>query len=94
LVWRIANDGGSIGKRFAARRQGAVVQGSSNVQEAKLEAINSHTGLKAIEYILVAAPATLLLSVYLFGSLVIRSQFDVPKACRVNAQTEYAAPRG
>jgi hypothetical protein len=59
-----------------------------------MEAINSHTGLKAFEYVLVAAPATLLLSVYLFGSLVIRSQFDAPKACRVNAQTEYAAPRG
>jgi hypothetical protein len=59
-----------------------------------MEAINSHTGLKAIEYVLVAAPATLLLSVYLFGSLVISSQFDAPKACRFNAQTEYAPPRG
>ncbi len=59
-----------------------------------MEAIKSLTGLKAIEYVLVAGPAALLLSVYLFGSLVIRSQFDAPKACRLNDQTEYAAPRG
>jgi hypothetical protein len=69
-------------------------QGSMDIQEAEMEAMNSHTSLKAIEYVLVAGPAALLLLVYLFGNLVIRSQFDAPKACRLNDQTEYAAPRG
>jgi hypothetical protein len=59
-----------------------------------METVESHRGLKAIEYILVAAPATLLFSVYLFGSLVIHSQLDAPKACRLNVEAEYAAPRG
>lgn len=59
-----------------------------------MEAVKSHTGLKAIEYVLVAAPATLFLSLYLLGGFLIQSQFDAPKACRLNAQTEYAAPRG
>jgi hypothetical protein len=65
-----------------------------NIQEVEMEAVKSHTGLKAIEYVLVAAPAALLFSVYFFGSFVIHSQFDAPKACRLNAQAEYAAPRG
>jgi hypothetical protein len=59
-----------------------------------MEAVKSHTGFKAIEYALVAAPATLFLSLYLLGGLLIHNQFDAPKACRLNAQTEYAAPRG
>ena len=59
-----------------------------------MEAINSRPGLKAIEYVLVAAPAALFLSVYLFGSLIMANQFGAPKACRLNAQTEYVAPRG
>jgi hypothetical protein len=64
------------------------------IQEAQMEMLESHTGLKAIEYVLVAAPAILLFSVYLFGNLVIHSQLDAPKACRLNAEAEYAAPRG
>jgi hypothetical protein len=72
----------------------SIVQGSISIQEAEMEATRSQTGFRAIEYVLVAAPTTLLLSVYLFGSLVIGDPFGAPKACRLNAQPEYAAPRG
>jgi hypothetical protein len=65
-----------------------------NIQEMEMEAVESHRGLKAIEYVLVAAPAALLFSVYFFGSFVIHSQLDAPRACRPNAQAQYAAPRG
>jgi hypothetical protein len=58
-----------------------------------MEAIKSSRGLTAVEYVLVALPATLLLSVYLLG-FAISSQFDGPKTCRVNAQSEYSPPRG
>ena len=34
-----------------------------------MEAVKSHTGFKTIEYVLVAAPAALYLSLYLLGSL-------------------------
>jgi hypothetical protein len=74
------------------RRQ--LFKSSSNIQGAGMEAIKSHTSFKATEYLLVAVPAAVLLTVYLFGSLVIRNQFDAPKACRLDAQTEYAAPHG
>ena len=77
-------------KSFNARLQAA----NDEYSEADMEAVKSFTDFKAIEYVLVAAPATLFLSLYLFGSLVIHNQFDAPKACRLNDQTEYAAPRG
>ena len=59
-----------------------------------MKAVKSHAGFEAIEYALVAAPAALFLSLYLLGGLLIHDQFDAPKACRFNAQTEFAAPRG
>jgi hypothetical protein len=59
-----------------------------------MEAVKSPTSFEAIEYVLVAAPAALFLSLYLLGGLLIPKQFEAPKACHLNAKTEYAAPRG
>jgi hypothetical protein len=44
------------------RRRASIVQGSTNIREAEMEAIKSHSDFKAIEYVLVAL-TTLLLSV-------------------------------
>jgi hypothetical protein len=64
------------------------------IQEADMEAIQSNTGPSAIEYVLIALSVALLLSVYLAGGLAIPRQYEAANACSINAQPEYAPPRG
>ena|SRR5271163_2128849 len=68
--------------------------GSFVIQEADMEAIQSNTGPSAVEYVLIALSVTLLLSVSLVGGLAIPRQYEIPNACSVNAQPEYAPVRG
>jgi hypothetical protein len=68
--------------------------GSFVIQEADMEAIQSNTGPSAVEYVLIALSVTLLLSVYLVGGPAIPRQYEAPNTCRINAQPEYAPPRG
>jgi hypothetical protein len=76
------------------RRRASIVQGSTNIREAEMEAIKSHSDFKATEYVLVALSVTLLLSVYLVGGLAIPGQHETPNACHINAQQKYAPVRG
>jgi hypothetical protein len=59
-----------------------------------MEAIKSNRGPSAVEYVLIALSVTLLLSVYLVGGPAIPRQYEAPNTCRINAQPEYAPPRG
>jgi len=59
-----------------------------------MEAIKSNKGLTATEYVLIAFPAGLLLSVYLLGNLAIAGRFDSPKACHLDVRSDYVVPQG
>jgi hypothetical protein len=59
-----------------------------------MEAIKSNKGLTATDYVLIAFPAALLMSVYLLGNLAIADRFGSPKACHLDVRSDYAVPRG
>jgi hypothetical protein len=85
-------------KRIKQQRSSTLVgrrsSGSLVIQEADMEAIQSNTGPSAVEYVLIALSVTLLLSVSLAGGLAISRPYQVPNACGINAQPEYAPVRG
>jgi hypothetical protein len=56
-------------KANGARRRRRSFKVRSIFQEAEMEAVKSPTSFEAIEYVLVAAPAALFLSLYLLGGL-------------------------
>jgi hypothetical protein len=62
--------------------------------EAKMQATMPSKGWGATEYALMALPAALLISIYLFAYIAIAGRFDAPNSCRLDPILEYPAVRG